>query len=206
LLAWVIRDEEARQVAGQRVIYSVAERERSGTLNLAAALEQTQVGAHGDSTQSEDGARAEDFEFAFEIRAAIREFGWQRFVCRRSAAKRSRHVCVSKSEAIVAVRRTRLIGEAGAMQGLVEKIARAIAGEHASGAICSMRRGRKPKNQQLRTGIPKARNGLAPIFPFAKREAFFARDFFAVAHKARARPALDNFLIQLFERVQYSLA
>ena len=158
------------------------------------------------SAQDENGARAQDFEFALEIWAAIREFGWQRLVCRRSTAKRGRHVGIFQLEAVIAIRRARLIGETGAMHCLVKKIARAIASEHPAGAICAVRSGREPKNQQLRVRISKARNRLAPIFPFAICETLFAGDFLAVAHQARARAAVDNLFIQLAEGVQNGLA
>ncbi len=92
------------------------------------------------------------------------------------------------------------------MQRFVKKIARTIASEHTARAICSMRGRRKSKNQQLRLRISEARDGFAPIFPVAKCEALFARDFLPVAHQARTEPALDDFFIQLFERVQNNLA
>ncbi len=98
-----------------------------------------------------------------------------------------------------------MIGEAGAMKTLVEKIARAVSGKHTAGAIGAVRGGRESQDQELGVPIAEAGNGLAPVFPVAKRETLLARDFFAVEHKARAFAAADDLLIELFERVQNCL-
>ena len=91
------------------------------------------------------------------------------------------------------------------MKRLVEKIAGAVAGEHAAGAIGAVRGGSEAENQEPGARIAKAGNGLAPVFPVAKRETLFARDFFAVAHQARALPALDDLSVELVESVQIGL-
>ena len=57
----------------------------------------------------------------------------------------------------------------------------------------------KSENQQLCMRIAKAGNGFAPIFPFAKGEAFLARYLFAVFHETRTFTAEDDFNVQVIE-------
>ena len=88
------------------------------------------------------------------------------------------------------------------IQGLVQKIARAVAGEHAAGAIRAVRSGRQPDEQQPRAGIAKSRHRLGPIIPIAIGAALHASHFGAIGNQPRAAHAGDDFAIQDFERIQ----
>src|SRR5579864_3361952 len=205
LLAGVVGDEKARKSAGKVVAGAVPERKRGGSLNFATLFQQSEKGAQCDSSQGEKGPRAKDLEFALEIRAAVGEFGGKRFVGRRSAAERRGNICAGKSEAVFAADRARLIGEARAMERLVQKIAGAIAREHAARAIRAVGRGREAENQKPGPRIAKTRNGLAPVFTVAKSEALLTCNFFTIAHQAGTRPAGDDLAVQVRERVQRRL-
>src|SRR5690348_1451306 len=71
LLARMIRDKQSRQISGQFITRSVPKRKRSVAWNLAAVFQQREKGAHGDAAERENGARANQIEFALEIRPAI---------------------------------------------------------------------------------------------------------------------------------------
>ena len=53
------------------------------------------------------------------------------------------NIGVQQDEPVVHVRRGRLVGEAGGVQGAEQPVAAAVSGEHATGAVRPMRRGRE---------------------------------------------------------------
>ena len=75
-------------------------------------------------------------------------------------------------------------------------VAGAVACEHSSGAISSVRRRRKAQNQKLRVSAAKSGNWFSPVGLVAIRPALFPRNFFAVTHQPRALPAGHNFFVQ----------
>src|SRR5580704_10154721 len=88
LLAGMVGDEQARQLAGERVARTVGEAIPGGGLDTTARAEQAEVAAQGDAAQGEYGARLQNLEIAFEIRAAVRKLRWQRFIRGRRASQR----------------------------------------------------------------------------------------------------------------------
>ncbi len=91
------------------------------------------------------------------------------------------------------------------MESVVEKIAGAVAGEHAPGAIGAVRGGSEAEDQKLRARVAETGNGFAPVFAIAEGTALFASDGFAVAHQARAFSARHNFFVELLECLQECL-
>src|ERR1700728_4920414 len=191
----MVGGEQAREIAGERVADAVAESIPGGGLDDTALAEQAEVAAHGDAAEGKYGARLQDFEIASEIRAAVRELRWQRLIRGRRASERGGHVGVDERETVFAVRGVRLIGEAGAMERFVEKIAGAVAGEHAASAVGAMGGGSEAENQQLRARVAEAGDRLAPVVPIAVGEALFGGDRFAILHQPRAFAAGDDFAI-----------
>jgi hypothetical protein len=205
LLARMIRREQARQISRQLVTRPMPKRKRSQSRDLPALFQQSQISPHRDATEHEHGARLQSLQLPLQKMPAIRKLRRQWLVCGRRATQRRSHISILQRQTIFAIRRSRLIGKARAIERLVKKIAGAIAREHTSRAIRSMSRGRKPQYQKLRARIAEARNRLAPIIPCQKRSPLVPRDLFAIPYQPRARAAADNFLIQLFQNAQASL-
>ena len=196
LLAGVIDAEEASGGGGDLGFGAMGEWESGARGNLAALLLDFEVGVPGDFSEGQDGARLEDFQFAEEIGAAIREFGGKRLVGGRGAADGGGDVGVFQLEAVVAADGRGLIGEAGFVEGGEEKISGAIASEDAAGAIAAVGGGGEPENQESRVRIAETGDGFAPVGPIAKGATFFLRNFFAVDDEARALAAGHDFLIE----------
>jgi len=72
------------------------------------------------------------------------------------------------------------------MKRAVEKVAGAIAGEHATGSIRAVRAGREAENDELRLRIAEAADGPSPILFVAIRATFRQRDRFAMRDEPRA--------------------
>ena len=77
-----------------------------------------------------------------------------------------------------------------------QKIAGAIAGKHAAGAIRTVRARRQAQNEELGVRIAKSRYGFAPVFPLTKGAALFSRHFFAVHNQPRTSSTGNNFAVQ----------
>lgn len=104
-------------------------------------------------------------------------------------------------QTIVAADGSGLIGEAGTMERVKEKIAGAIASECAAGAVPAVRGGRKANDEQLGVCVPKARYWLAPIVPAKKGAALNTGDGFAIEDQTRAFAAGRNRVVEDFQRV-----
>ena len=55
----------------------------------------------------------------------------------------------------------------GLVQSLVEKVAGTIPSEHTARAVCAVSGRRQTDDQQARLGVPKGRDGTAPVVPVA---------------------------------------
>jgi len=79
-------------------------RERIGgeAFDLSARLQNAEIRAHGDASESEDGARLENFQIALEVGTAVVELGRQRLIVGRGAAGGRRDIRVFEREAVVA--------------------------------------------------------------------------------------------------------
>jgi len=94
LLAGMIDAEETGGGGGELRFGAMGEREGGARGNYAALLQDFEVGVPGDFSEGQNGPRMEDFQFAKEIVAAIRDFGGKRLVGGRSAADRGGDVGV----------------------------------------------------------------------------------------------------------------
>ena len=195
LLAGVIDAKQAWGSGRDFGFCAVSEFEERAGSDQAALLEDVEVGVPADFAESEDCLGLQDFDLALEIAAAIENFTRERFILRRSAAACCGDVCVLKLQAILAVNGTGLIRKARFVQGSVEKIAGAVAGEHAPCAIRSVGGGGESENEQLRVRVAESRDRLAPILPLAIGTAFFEGDLFPVFHQTRALAASDDFFV-----------
>ena len=82
-------------------------------------------------------------------------------VVRRRAAAHGRDVRIGQRQPVVAAVGGRLAGETGPVQRGIQEIARAVAGEHAPGAVGPVRARRQTHDQDARRpGSPKPGTGL----------------------------------------------
>ena len=85
----------------------------------------------------------------------------------RSATGGGSDVGVAQDQAVVAPPGGRLIGEAGLMESNKERVGRAIAGEHAPGAVAAVGGWGQANDQQARLRVADARQGAPPVLLFA---------------------------------------
>ena len=149
-----------------------------------------------DVAQGEHRARAAANQVRLRDKANNCGFPWRRFIVRRSATRDRADVGVNESKTIFARDGCGLVRKSGAIKLFVKKIAGAIAGEHAPGAIRAVRRGSEADDQELRVRIAESRDRPAPILLIAIRAALGACDFFAVANQARTFAALNDLSVE----------
>src|SRR5882724_6825170 len=130
----------------------------------------------------------------------MENLGGQRLIRGKRATHRGSDISVLQAQPVVAVQGSGLVRKSRLMQGLVKKIAGAIAGENAACAIRSMRGGSQPKDEQLGVGIAEAGHASAPIGPLAESAPLLLRHLFAVFHQARTLAACANFFTYDFQR------
>src|SRR5262245_3977905 len=85
------------------------------------------------------------------------------------------------------------------MQGTIEPVAAAVAGEHATGAVATVRRRRETDDEKARLGIAKTRQRFAPVFLHDEAFDFLPSDLFAPGDQPRAETAADDFALQAEE-------
>jgi len=101
-------------------------------------------------------------------------------------------ITLNQTEPVAAVSRCGTIRETEVVQSAVEPIARTIAGENSSSPVPAMRCRSQPNDHKPSPKRAEARNGPSPIFPVTIPPNFRSCDFFAIAHKARTSPAIDD--------------
>src|SRR5690242_14136233 len=138
----------------------------------------------------------QEFEFAFEIWTAIAQLIRLGLVGGRSATQGSGNVTTAQLQPILAMARFGLAGKPGFEEGSKQKVSRAVAGEHSSCTIGTVRAGCEPENQQLGGWIAKTGNRLAPVFLVTVRAAFFSGDLTAIPDEAWASLTSDDFLLE----------
>src|SRR5579871_20665 len=89
-----------------------------------------------------------------------------------AAVNASGDVAIRQTQAVVAVARCGLIGEAGTIQRGEQPVAGAVAGEDAAGAITAVRRGSETTKQQSRFWVAEARQRPTPVCFIAIRGPF----------------------------------
>ena len=73
-----------------------------------------------------------------------------------------------------------------------QPVARAVAGEHAAGAVAAVRRGREAVDQHARLRVAEAGDRRAPVLLVGVRRAALARDLLAPRDEPRAAAADDD--------------
>jgi hypothetical protein len=180
LLAGVIGSEQPGETCRQNEARAVREPVRGARCNHSLSLQKVEIRVESDASEGQDRARVNELQFLFEIGQAVPDFFGQRLVIGWRAANRGGNQCVLEDEAVIGIFRVRLIGEACAMELLVQEIPRAVAREHAARTVGAVRGGREPDDDEVGFGIAKGRHGTAPVGPIAIRAALGARDFLAV--------------------------
>src|SRR5215469_1301063 len=127
LLAGVVGGEQTRQIVAKSIAGTVRKAKWREALDFSLVLENSQVDAQRDAAQNENGARTQNFQFAFKIRAAIRQLRRQRLVSRRRAARRRGNVGVLELESVAQPDGSGLVGESGIVKRLVKEITGAVA-------------------------------------------------------------------------------
>ena len=77
-----------------------------------------------------------------------------------------------------------LVGEAEAMQRLVEPVSAAVSGEHPAGAVPAMGGGRQPHHEETGIRIAEARNRTAPIGPVTELPSLGPGDRFSMGDQS----------------------
>lgn len=134
--------------------------------------------------------------FPPEKGTAVIQLGCRGAVAGRSTTTHCRNEGISQNQAVIGMARDGLIGEAGFVQGAVQGITRAIAGEHSAGAIGPMRARRKAHNEERGGQVAKAGYWLAPIIPIAVGPSLFSRHLLAPFHQTRASTTCNNLGVQ----------
>ena len=92
-------------------------------------------------------------------------------------------------KAVASVRGERSIRQARPVQGGVEKVAGAVAGEHAAGPVGPVRRRGQAHDEDSPPPVAEAGNGPRPVVPVGKGTALRAADLGAPRAQLRAAPA-----------------
>src|SRR6185369_11129651 len=82
---------------------------------------------------------------------------------RRRASDGRQDVSVGEMQSVIGPLRCRDIRKACAVQGRHEEITGTVTGKDSAGAVCAMRSGRKPDQQQSRVRIAEAGHWQSPV-------------------------------------------
>src|SRR5215475_12484351 len=86
------------------------------------------------------------------------------------------------------------------MESRIEEVPRAIAREHAPGAVRAVSPRREAHDHEARLRIAEAGNRAPPVLPVAVHRALLAGDALAPRDEARARAAPDDLVAEDAER------
>ena len=171
---------------------------------LAQVGAQAQGGVPGKAAQAHDDAHArEQLELALGPGQAVVALGGRGAVGGRRAAHRGGQEAVDELQAVVGGDRRRLVGEPARVQGGEEPVARAVAGEHAAGAVGAVGGGRQAEQADARVGVAEAGHGAAPVLLVGKRRALLPRHLLAPLDEPRAATAVGDLAL---ERLQVHCA
>ncbi len=206
LLAWVVGTKQ--RGSGCKVITRAMCKTRFWLGKCLPLLTQRlQCLVKGKLPKGDDDAHLnEQTDFTDKKRQTVIRFFGERPIVRRSAADSGTDVTVDELQSVFPVRRSRLIGEAGAVERPKQPVAAPVAGEEASGAVAAMRRWRQSDNKQLRLWVAKARDGPAPVGFCLEAADFLLRHMFPPGHQTGTAPAGNDVLAELFEYRQRCLA
>jgi len=189
----VVAAEQDGEAVAQARLAAVAERGAGAGADAVGGGQVGQVGVVADLAEGDDDADAgEGGELGGQVAAAAGDLVGGRLVVGRGAAGGGDDVGVAQREAVVGALRRRDVGEALGVEGGEEKIARAVAGEDAAGAVGAVGGGGQADQQEARVGIAEAGDGLAPVDVVAMGRLLVPGDLRAVAAQARAVLAGDD--------------
>ena len=159
-----------------------------------------QVSVEGDAAEDNDYLGVfEEFEFLFEVGAAVGNFFRKGLVAGRSAVNGAGDPGVCELEAVVFTGAGWLVGEAGVAEGLEKEIAGTVTGEDAAGAVGAVCGGGETDDDEARVGVTERGDGAAPVVFIAVGAALDAGDGLAVLAEAGAAVAGDNLALEVLQ-------
>ena len=172
----------------------------AGTHGGAPAGQHPEGGVEADAAKGDDGLQAgQGIELGGQPRQAVVDFRGKRLVVGRRAADGGRNVGPGEDQAVVGAGRGREIGEAGAVQGAHQEVARAVAREDAPGPVAAVGGRGQADDQEARAGVAEARHRAAPIGLVTVGSLLFGGDLRAVVPQAGASLAGGNLSLQFVD-------
>ena len=206
LLAGMEGADEYRLAGTRSVFLVMAEDEVRAARDFAQVAQDGQINVEGQASERDNDFQiVEQFQFFFQIRAAVAHLFRERLVAWGSAADGGADVCVGELKVVAPRDAGRLRGETGLEKSPIEEVAGAVAGEHAPGPIGAVRAGREADQEHAGAGIAEAGHWFGPIILVAVGATFYASDFLAVFNQARTSPASNNLAIQDLKGFQVQL-
>ena len=147
-----------------------------------------------------DTSAAQQRQLPLEEWAAGVPLGRGGLVGRRRASDCCGDVRIAQFQAVAGSHRRGLVCEAAAMQGRVQEIARAVAGEHPSGAVRSMSSGCQPNQHHPRCRIAEAGHTAAPVVLVGESGSLVGGGLLAPCHQPVAAPARRDLVVQRAQR------
>ena len=151
----------------------------------------------GERPERHEHPGVEQRQLALEVRPAGVALVDGRLVRRRRAPHGRGDPRAREAEPVVASDARRLVGEPGAVQGGVEEVAGAVAGEHPTGPVGPVGGRGQADDHHRGIGITEGRDRPAPVLLVAERGALLDRDLLAPGHQTGARDALDDLGLDL---------
>ena len=131
---------------------------------------------------------------------AVVALGGQRPVGGRRAAHGRGHEGAVEAQAVVAVSATSgWLAKPVRWSAREQPVARAVAGEHAAGAVAAVCGGREAEHVDARGRVAEARHRPAPVVLVAKGGALLARHPLAPLHEPRAAAAAHHLRLEQLE-------
>ena len=187
--------------SGNLILYVVAERVRRAAANDAAVAQDAKIRVERQFAQRHHAFQIlQQRQLALQILPASAELLGCRLIIRRSAAHRRGDIRIRQLLAVAARLAVGLRRESGFIQRPIQKIARAVAGKHASGPVAAMRRRRQTNNEHPRPRIAERRNGSPPVVPLPICAPLNLGHVAAVRSQARTSGACHHFIRQNLQR------
>jgi len=162
-----------------------------------------EIAVEGYLSQADDDADArKGLDLSGKMAGAVANLLGVRLVAGRSAANDGGDPGVAELEAVVAGDGAGFAGEAELVQDGIHEVARAVAGEGASGAVGSVGAGREAENEDSGAGVPKAGDRAGPVGLVLVGAAFGFADAATVFAKAGAALTSDDGFMNLLEELR----
>ena len=167
-----------------------------GELGFRTKLKYTQRRVPSEGAEADHDPGVEQLELAGgvgEAGVALRRGGP---ILRRGAADGGRDPEPFDAEAVFAMARDGPVRQTCAVEGGEEKVARAVAGEEASGPVGAVGGGSETQDDDLRLGVAEAGYGTAPVRLARVGGPLLPGDLLAPPNEPRAAPARDDLALQ----------